>query len=88
MVGMAASKRMTRAPAPWLAAAACALLVAFPAHAQQRRVQTPEERAQMLQQHLGLPGALDPANLPKPRPKPPFDMTGTWFIDLSGGFSK
>lgn len=88
MVGMAASKRMTRTPAPWLAAAACALLMALPAHAQQRRVQTPEERAQMLQQHLGLPGALDPANLAKPRPKPPFDMTGTWFIDLSGGFSK
>lgn len=88
MVGMAASERMTRTPAPWLAAAACALLMVLPAHAQQRRVQTPEERAQMLQQHLGLPGALDPANLAKPRPKPPFDMTGTWFIDLSGGFGK
>jgi hypothetical protein len=25
---------------------------------------------------------LAPANLAKPRPKPPFDLTGTWFIDL------
>jgi hypothetical protein len=31
-------------------------------------------------------GALAPANLAKPRPKPPFDLTGTWFIDLSAGF--
>ncbi len=31
--------------------------------------------------------ALAPANLHKPRPKPPFDMTGTWFVDLSKGFS-
>ena len=91
MVGMIASKRVTRAPAPWLAVLGCVLLMASPGYAQQRgapRVQTPEQRAQMLQQHLGLAGALDPANLAKPRPKPPFDMTGTWFIDLSGGFSK
>src|SRR6476661_6060971 len=26
-------------------------------------------------------GALAPANLAKPRPQPPFDLTGTWFID-------
>jgi hypothetical protein len=26
-------------------------------------------------------GALAKANLAKPRPKPPFDLTGTWFID-------
>ena len=32
-------------------------------------------------------GALAPANLNKPRPKPPFSMTGTWFVDLSKGFS-
>jgi hypothetical protein len=30
-------------------------------------------------------GALAPTNLAKPRPKPPFNLTGTWFIDLSGG---
>jgi hypothetical protein len=39
-------------------------------------------RAQAAQQ----PGALAPANLKKPRPKAPFDLTGTWFVDLSKGF--
>jgi hypothetical protein len=27
-------------------------------------------------------GVLAPTNLAKPRPKPPFNITGTWFIDL------
>jgi hypothetical protein len=27
-------------------------------------------------------GALAPANLREPRPAPPFDLTGTWFVDL------
>ena len=27
---------------------------------------------------------LAPANLAKPRPKAPFDLTGTWFIDMAG----
>ncbi len=31
--------------------------------------------------------ALAPANLAKPRPKAPFNLTGTWFVDLSKGFS-
>jgi hypothetical protein len=31
--------------------------------------------------------ALAPANLSKPRPKAPFNLTGTWFVDLSKGFS-
>jgi hypothetical protein len=30
-------------------------------------------------------GALAPENLKKPRPKPPFDLTGTWFVDLANG---
>jgi len=35
----------------------------------------------------GAPGALAPANLFKPRPKPPFDLTGTWLHGGSeGGF--
>ena len=29
-------------------------------------------------QPQGALGALAPANLAKPRPKPPFDLTGTW----------
>jgi hypothetical protein len=31
-------------------------------------------------------GALAPENLKKPRPDAPFDLTGTWFVDLSAGF--
>jgi hypothetical protein len=27
---------------------------------------------------------LAPSNLAKPRSKPPFDLTGTWFIDMAG----
>lgn len=30
-------------------------------------------------------GALAPANIGKPRPKAPFDLTGTWLHDNSGG---
>jgi hypothetical protein len=30
------------------------------------------------------PGALAPENLSRPRPAPPFDLTGTWFIDNRG----
>src|SRR5262249_10275747 len=33
-------------------------------------------------QPQGALGALAPANIAKPRPKPPFDLTGTW---LHGG---
>ena len=32
-------------------------------------------------------GALAPSNLDKPRPKPPFNLTGLWMVDLSAGFS-
>jgi hypothetical protein len=32
-------------------------------------------------------GALAPDNLAKPRPKAPFNLTGTWTVDLSAGFS-
>jgi len=32
-------------------------------------------------------GALAPANLNKPRPKAPFNLTGTWMVDLSSGFN-
>jgi hypothetical protein len=50
-----------------------------------------ERRAQlsrMIPQHEGQLGALAPENLNKERPAPPFDLTGTWFVDLSEGFSK
>jgi hypothetical protein len=48
-----------------------------------------EERLeQMVPKHPGYLGALAPANLAKPRPAPPIDLTGTWFVDLSEGFNK
>ncbi|MEO6151587.1 MAG: hypothetical protein ABIT09_03045 [Croceibacterium sp.] len=69
-----------------------AVVVAVAPVAAQERDRTraipPEQLEVMQQRHPGLAGALDPANLAKPRPKPPFDMTGTWFIDLSAGFNK
>ncbi|HTV51244.1 MAG TPA: hypothetical protein VME21_08645 [Steroidobacteraceae bacterium] len=37
--------------------------------------------------HDGFYGALAPENLAKKRPKPPFNMTGTWFIDLRRAFA-
>ncbi len=40
-----------------------------------------------LHKHDGYYGALAPQNLHKPRPKPPFDMTGTWFVNLRHGFA-
>lgn len=52
--------------------------------------QTAEERRQKLagsiMQHPGQLGALAPDNLNKARPTPPFDLTGSWFVDLSEGF--
>jgi len=66
------------------------LSVAVPAGAQGRpdRKLTPQELEQLQHKHAGYYGALAPQNLSKPRPKPPFNLTGTWFVDLSEGFSK
>lgn len=54
--------------------------------------QTAEERraklGNMIMKHPGQLGALAPANLNKARPAPPFNLTGTWFVDLSEGFAK
>ena len=53
--------------------------------------QTAAERraklGRMIMKHPGQMGALAPENLNKQRPKPPFNLTGTWFVDLSEGFS-
>ncbi|MBO9669923.1 MAG: hypothetical protein J7485_05350 [Sphingobium sp.] len=75
-----------------VAMAAClGLMMAAPADAQQRdrnrKLSTAELEA-MQQRHPGRAGALDPANLARKRAKPAFDMTGTWFVDLSEGFNK
>jgi len=54
--------------------------------------QTADERreslARMIPTHPGQLGALAPENLSKQRPAPPFDLTGTWFVDLSEGFGR
>jgi hypothetical protein len=42
----------------------------------------------MVPKHPEFLGALAPENLNKERPAPPFDLTGTWFVDLSGGFGE
>lgn len=47
-----------------------------------------EERLQnMVPKHPGYLGALAPENLNRDRPAAPINITGTWFIDLSEGFS-
>lgn len=43
--------------------------------------------ANLAQRHEGFLGALAPENLKKERPKPPFDMTGTWFVNLRNSFN-
>jgi hypothetical protein len=54
--------------------------------------QTADERREQLSrnipQHPDYLGALAPENLAKERPAPPFDLTGTWFVDLSAGFNR
>lgn len=46
-----------------------------------------ERLEQMIPKHPGFLGALAPENLAKPRTAAPFDVTGTWFVDLSRGFA-
>ena len=52
---------------------------------------TPAQRREalnrMIPKHEGYLGALAPENLKKERPAPPFDLTGTWFVDLSRAFA-
>jgi hypothetical protein len=47
-----------------------------------------EALARMIPTHADRLGALAPANLDAERAEPPFDLTGTWFVDLSEGFAK
>jgi hypothetical protein len=48
---------------------------------------TPERMDELAQKHDGYFGALAPQNLAIKRPKPPFDLTGTWFVDLRRSFA-
>src|SRR6185503_15150251 len=68
---------------PVEAQAAPAAQPAAPQTAAQRR----EALSRMIPKHDGYLGALAPENLAKERPAPPFDLTGTWFVDLSRAFS-
>ncbi len=47
---------------------------------------TPQQVDALSHKHDGFYGALAPQNLQKKRPKPPFDLTGTWFVDLRHSF--
>ncbi len=80
-----------------LAAAVAMTTVATPTWAASAKAKPPAGKAAAKEPDLTDPrgptpadvqlSALAPANLAKPRPKPPFNLTGTWFIDLSKGFS-
>ncbi len=72
-----------------MASVALALLVAASAQgalAQPRGGLTQKQIDELASKHDGYYGALAPQNLHKKRPKPPFDLTGTWFIDLRKSF--
>jgi hypothetical protein len=55
--------------------------------------QTADERREKMGNTImkhpdGRLGALAPENLNKERPAAPFNLTGTWFVDLSEGFAR
>ncbi|MCC6202410.1 MAG: hypothetical protein IT494_05330 [Gammaproteobacteria bacterium] len=65
------------------------ILAATTATAQRQRTGglNQEQLDELSHKHDGYYGALAPQNLAAPRPKPPFDLTSTWFIDLRRAFS-
>jgi hypothetical protein len=77
MMAMAADAQQAAPPAPATA----------PPPGAQRGGITQERIDELAHKHDGYYGALAPQNLAKKRPKPPFDLTGTWFIDLRKSFS-
>jgi len=46
-----------------------------------------KQQDELAHKHDGYLGALAPDNLHKKRPKPGFDLTGTWFVDLRRAFA-
>ena len=46
-----------------------------------------ERLKELAHEHAGQLGALAPQNLAIKRPKPPFDLTSTWFVDLRRAFA-
>ena len=72
----------------WTAALA-ALGVVAAAHgawAQRAGGLSQKQMDELASKHDGYYGALAPQNLNKTRPKAPFDLTGTWFVDLRKSF--
>ena len=51
------------------------------------RTMTKEREDELAQRHDGYAGALSPENLGRKRAKAPFDITGTWFINLRQSFA-
>ena len=83
---------MVRAAALLAAALVVGLSLPFSAVAQQPAAgatgQRPAGRGPAIPKHPEFLGALAPDNLKAKRSAAPFDMTGTWFIDLSEGFDR
>src|SRR5688572_23910089 len=91
---MTATTRRTTFTAMMSAVLACLVTVASaqqppanPVPVERRPGLAPEREKELAHKHDGYYGALAPQNLAKKRPKPPFDLTGTWFIDLRKSFS-
>ena len=71
------------------AAGAAALMLAAGAAAPGFAQGLSEEQLDlMVPKHPEFLGALASENLNRERPEPPFDLTGTWFVDLSEGFGE
>ncbi len=68
-------------------ALALALLTAVAGAQMPRGGLSPQKVDELSHKHDGYYGALAPQNLAKPRPKPPFSVTGTWFVDLRKSFA-
>jgi hypothetical protein len=69
----------------WLLLAAASAAVAHSGFAQ-TAAERREKLSRMIPKHEGYLGALAPDNLNKERPPAPFNVTGTWFPDLSRAF--
>jgi hypothetical protein len=70
-----------------LAALGLAVAVSGGAGAQGRGGLSQKQMDELASKHDGYYGALAPQNLNKKRPKAPFDVTGTWFVDLRKSFA-
>jgi hypothetical protein len=79
------SKRKFMAATKTLLLVAAAMTTAHLASAQSASERR-EALSRMIPKHEGYLGALAPDNINKERPRAPFNMTGTWFPDLSRAF--